>query len=151
MSLAFRHSKSMDEQKINVRICQAIDAHSTMSSDSSRSLQSIISKPTIAGFLVVCRSFSTTVNEQRYPLGHTPNGIPKPWTRRKLNVASAKRLALFHYVTRSLEDFQIKSARAGGDGVHKPLTFFESMERCVPLATLPPTHFCVAHPNSASL
>jgi hypothetical protein len=81
------------------------------------------------------RSFATTVNEQRHPLGHDVDGIPNPWTDKNqgLNLASVKRVALFHYVTLSLEDFKIKSLRAGGSGISKQMDFFESMKKCAPL------------------
>jgi hypothetical protein len=69
------------------------------------------------------------VNEQRTAIGHMKGGIPNPWTADKS--ASVKRIALFHYCTKSLEDFRIKSSRAGGNNpVGKPLKFFESMQKC---------------------
>jgi hypothetical protein len=80
------------------------------------------------------RTFATTVNEQRYPLGHMESGYPKPWMD-KNDMASVARLALFHYVTRSLEDFQIKMLRAGGSGKPKNMGFFVAIEKYAPLPT----------------
>jgi hypothetical protein len=85
---------------------------------------------------VMFRNFATTVNEQRYPLGQDEHGNPQPWADLDSpDMVSVRRLALFHYVTRSLEDFNIKSMRAGGDGISKPMGFFESIKRCTPLAS----------------
>jgi hypothetical protein len=86
-------------------------------------------------FCEMSRSFATTVNEQRHPLGYDVNGIPNPFTdpNQGSNLASVGRVALFHYVTRSLEDFKIKSLRAGGSGASKQMDFFESMKKCAPL------------------
>lgn len=45
--------------------------------------------------------------------------------------ASADYVALFHYATRSREDFEIKQARGqGGSKVGRPWTFFNELERC---------------------
>jgi hypothetical protein len=83
---------------------------------------------------MISRTFATTVNEQRYPLGHLVNGVPKPWMDNS-NLATVARLALFHYVTRSLEDFQIKILRSGGSGKSKTMGFFEGIKRCAPQPT----------------
>jgi hypothetical protein len=83
---------------------------------------------------MISRTFATTVNEQRYPLGHLVSGVPKPWME-KDDMASVARMALFHYVTRSLEDFHIKMLRAGGSGKAKNIGFFGGIERCAPLPT----------------
>jgi hypothetical protein len=89
---------------------------------------------------VMYRAFSTAVNEQRYALGHySPPCQERPGHKchfypRALmpsSLASVERVALFHYCTRSLEDFRIKSARAGGNNPKgKPLSFFQAMEQC---------------------
>jgi hypothetical protein len=89
---------------------------------------------------VMCRAFSTAVNEQRYALGHySPPCQERPghechfYPRALMpsSLASVERVALFHYCTRSLEDFRIKSARAGGNNPKgKPLSFFQAMEQC---------------------
>lgn len=44
---------------------------------------------------------------------------------------SVDKLALFHYVTRSKEDFAIKMARKGGNRGPKTWHFFDAIQRCV--------------------
>jgi hypothetical protein len=43
-----------------------------------------------------------------------------------------ERVALFHFTTRSREDFDRKSVRGGGaNPVGKPIEFFNQYQRCV--------------------
>ena len=44
--------------------------------------------------------------------------------------ATVSKIALFHYVTRSRQDFEVKSRRGGGNGNPKTWSFFDATERC---------------------
>jgi hypothetical protein len=82
------------------------------------------------------------VNENRYAVAHSYNlHCPKKQARGACRLhpghvmapeqASVNVLALFHYATRSLEDFQIKQRRAGGNNaVPKPQSFYAHWARC---------------------
>ena len=50
------------------------------------------------------------------------------WDPSKRDVA---RVGLFHYVTRSREDFNLKLARGSGDGHGKNEAFWEHAHKCV--------------------
>ena len=47
---------------------------------------------------------------------------------------SAKDIALFHYITKSRQDFDEKMDRGGGGGTHRTLDQFKKMQSCAPLA-----------------
>jgi hypothetical protein len=85
----------------------------------------------------ICRGWATAVNEQRYPLAHLEDGAPSPHTRRSefdpsfSEFASVKRLALFHYVTGSVEDYVMKNSRSGDEAeANEQRAFFEVIQRC---------------------
>ena len=60
---------------------------------------------------------------------------PVPGSEGEVPVAT--RVALFHYVTRSEEDFRRKQARGGGQNRDaKPWTYFEAISKCVSRAVL---------------
>lgn len=95
---------------------------------------------------------ASAVNEQRYAIGyHYGDGCrsgPRhactlvPIAKMPRELASVERVVLFHFCTKSLEDYKLKRARAGGTNpVGKPMSFFTQMEKC---ATLPA--FCSAYP-----
>jgi hypothetical protein len=44
-------------------------------------------------------------------------------------------IALFHYVIKSLEDFQIKIRRGGGDKFNRDETYFRKTDKYAPLTT----------------
>lgn len=93
------------------------------------------------------RGHAVAVNEQRTPVPYLLphrgrcrdlyqhgvstkgcDGIPDAFPSGR---PSVERIALFHYVTKSLQDFQMKSKRGSGMGNHKPITFFHAIEKCV--------------------
>lgn len=45
--------------------------------------------------------------------------------------ASADSIAVFHYITKSREDFELKSARGGGGGSHRTWEHFNRVQKCV--------------------
>ena len=55
------------------------------------------------------------------------NRLGNPVTKR--SPASAARVALYHYVTKSEEDFEVKSARGGGGGDAKGQWYWDSVQR----------------------
>jgi hypothetical protein len=92
-----------------------------------------------------CRGMSHPVNERFVPMPHFvqeecikghPDSFsevcrPYPGWALSKDKASVDRIALFHYTTRSLEDFHIKQARAGGNNPNgKPDSYFNVMARC---------------------
>ena len=96
-----------------------------------------------------CSGMTSAVNEARLPLGHqygiTPSRCRQGWTSRACapiptaslprSKASVERVALFHYTTRSREDFDLKMARAGGLNPRgKPLGYFTVWAKCASLA-----------------
>lgn len=75
------------------------------------------------------RGWATAVNEAHNALA--PIKLGKSWypgiwmPEKNQKLASAKRVALFHYVTKSLEDYKVKVARgAGNDVTHRKMPFF---------------------------
>lgn len=91
----------------------------------------------------------TSVNELRYPLEiycHVPRqykvvgecleSMWNAWTGFSIDEdykRSVDRVALYHYATRSREDFDIKSARGGGTNrTPKGLTYWHALQECVP-------------------
>jgi hypothetical protein len=84
-----------------------------------------------------CRGWATAVNERRYPLGHLEDGAPSPWTRTSeiddsfSQLASVECVALFHYVTGSMEEYVAGSARSGDDSeAIQQRYFFDRIQRC---------------------
>lgn len=89
-----------------------------------------------------CRGMAHPVNENRYAVAHTyALSCPKkkatgacplhPGHRMAPEQASVDVLALFHYATRSLEDFRIKQSRGGGvNKMPKPQGFYDYWARC---------------------
>jgi hypothetical protein len=64
-----------------------------------------------------------------------PECLPVPGSRYKQ--PSTDRVALFHYVTRSREDFAYKQQRGGGQNKDaKPWSYFEHIKECAFCSTL---------------
>lgn len=56
--------------------------------------------------------------------------LPYPAWGSQDSDASIERVALYHFILKSLEDFEVKSARGGGvRGSGKPMSFFEAWSR----------------------
>jgi hypothetical protein len=83
----------------------------------------------------------SAVNEQRYPVGYQypdhchnragPGCKFHPVAMMPEHLASVDRVVLYHYCTKSLEDYKIKSSRAGGNNpVGKPMSFYYAIEKC---------------------
>ena len=67
---------------------------------------------------------------------HRPTTVCKlnPGSLFKQREASVERLALFHYTTKSEEDFRIQPQRRGGiNSTPKPQSFFLTWAKCAPL------------------
>lgn len=86
------------------------------------------------------------MNEKRLPLGHqygvtparcrdgytTRYCMPMPTASLPRSKASVERIALFHYTTRSWEDFEMKMERAGGLNPRgKGVGYFKFWAKCV--------------------
>jgi hypothetical protein len=90
----------------------------------------------------VCSGEAHPVNEKRYPLNHMQEDCAAeskglkacPWHpgwTLPHRLASVDIIGLFHFVTRSLEDYRTKMARAGGTNPKpKPIEFFDNWNRC---------------------
>lgn len=92
---------------------------------------------------VLCSGEAHPVNEQRFPLSHqyerhcahkADASCPvHPGWAMPHNKASVRRIGLYHFVTRSREDFAAKISRAGGTNSQpKTWEFFERWARCAP-------------------
>ena len=98
-----------------------------------------------------CRGDRHTVNEKRQKLGwrseppaactdgtvrdpsRDPNCRPVPEIYIE-DGGTADDIALFHYLTKSKEDFEVKMVRGGGGGTHREWRHFEKIDACAPLA-----------------
>lgn len=76
--------------------------------------------------------------------------LPVPASKGAEANPELKRLALFHYATKSREDFELKMKRGGGNssGNAKGPDFFELVMECVPIQ---PFHFATLNAVSAVL
>lgn len=102
------------------------------------------------GHCLTCRGLANPVNEQREAIAHwhpeclmyaraqrdhdrVPECLPVPGSTAEW--PSVERVALFHYVTRSEEDFARKMERGGGQNAEpKPWSYFHDIAKCaVPL------------------
>ena len=89
---------------------------------------------------IVCavRGNAVPVNENFQPLPMVYTGCGSANVQRCQAVpgfqasasASARHIALLHFVVRSKEDFAIKMARRGGNGGQKTWEFFNAINRC---------------------
>ena len=65
--------------------------------------------------------------------------------------ASVDHIALFHYITRSKEDFERKVARGGGGGKHRNWGHFNRVQKCVPPAIPLSLLHCSKHPTRSPM
>ena len=74
-----------------------------------------------------------------------------PWPRWASHKHVAiKRVALFHYILKSREDFEIKSARGGGvRGSGKPMSYWEKFTACASFPVLQQLCSCFQRPLCA--
>ena len=111
-----------------------------------------------------CRGQAHAVNEARYPLAHgyhrhngdsckLTDASDEPCILRTATLttklqASAEKIVLFHYATKSMEDFLAKRARGSGNkALGRPTSFFERWRKCD--SPQPRSQSCIACPASA--
>ena len=90
---------------------------------------------------------ASAVNEKHLPIGYQygmahmkcanslslPFCEPIPRASTRMNQATWDRIVVFHYTTRSLEDFELKQKRAGGQNkAGKPIEQFYFWAECAP-------------------